>query len=188
MSITEAEKEAREFLDEAGTYWERLYHIALKYMRRPEDAEDAVQDALIKAVRARTQFENKSSLYTWLVRITINTCHDMLRSKKRKNKRIVAEDPDKNLEIHELHDKRENISKKIELSDMSARLIGTIEELDSTYKDVIVLRYFESMSHREISETLEISEGTIKSRLNTARKLLKDKLKKAGIREGDLGM
>lgn len=170
------------FLEETEQYHERLYHIAYSQMNDVHDAEDAVQEALIKAARKHEQFEGKSGLYTWLVRIVINQCHDMRRKRTRIRQRSVSMVSENEEKVLEIPDARRDPEKNAELSDESQRLMDVIGQLKDIYRDVVLLRYFEEMNYSEIATTLEISEGTVKSRLNQARKLLRTELEKTGIK------
>ena len=177
-------KDIQEFLENSFEFWEKLFHIAFSMLKNRDEAEDAVQDVLIKAAQKQKQFEGRSQLYTWLVRILINHCHDLHRKYKRRQTtglfKSTKEGGDYDLDIE---DRREDLQKKIELSEASHRLIDMTSNLDPIYKEVVILRYFEEMSYAEIASVLEISEGTVKSRLNNARRILKSELSSLGIGE-----
>ena len=180
MESTEVQK----FLEEAFQYRNRLYHMAISLMGSADDAEDAVQDVFIKASQRREQFESRSSLYTWLVRILINHCHDLRRKKQRRKTTPLERKTNDEKEVTlDIEDKRQNISEKVELSEASLRLMEMMNKLDQIYREVVLLRYFEEMSYSDISGCLEISEGTVKSRLNRARQILHRELQTLRIGE-----
>ena len=176
--------EVQKFLEEAFQYRNRLYHMAISLMGSADEAEDAVQDAFIKASERREQFESRSSLYTWLVRILINHCHDLRRKRQRRKTTSLERKTNDEKEVTlDIEDKRQNISEKVELSEASLRLMDTMNKLDRIYREVVLLRYFEEMSYSDISSCLEISEGTVKSRLNRARQILHRELQTLRIGE-----
>ena len=178
------EAAVKDFFDESFEYWEKLFHIAFSMLNNRDEAEDAVQDVLIKAAKKHKQFEGRSQLYTWLVRILINHCHDIHRKHKRqKTSSMFKQSKDGQDYGVDLEDGRQDLQKKIELSEASLRLIEMTEKLDTIYKEVVLLRYFEEMSYAQIAEVLNISEGTVKSRLNNARRILKSELSSLGIGE-----
>ena len=161
-------------------YRERLYRLALAQLRNTNDAEDAVQEALIKAGRNAQAFRSESSEYTWVVRILINHCHDIQRKVTRRQKREVTGDL-VGQKSSQIADTRASIEQNIELSEMSQHLMSAVDELGQNYKPLILMRYFEDMSYENIAEALEINVGTVKSRMNQAKTLLKAKLEARGI-------
>ncbi|MBV6493359.1 MAG: ECF RNA polymerase sigma factor SigW [Turneriella sp.] len=169
------------FFERLSPYRERLYRLALAQLQNMHDAEDAVQDALIKAARNTNTFRNQSSEYTWVVRILINHCHDLQRKAQRRKKR---ESSDEALELK--MDTRTNVEANIELSETSKHLMDAVNTLGEGYKPLILMRYFEGLSYEDIGEALEIPLGTVKSRMNQAKNLLKAKLLELGISEADL--
>ncbi len=167
-------------------YRERLYRLALAQLRNTSDAEDAVQEALIKAGRSVQTFRNESSEYTWVVRILINHCHDVQRKAARRSKREYSDEALGHKSAH-MADSRKNPEQNIELSEVSRHLMDAVNELGETYKQLVLMRYFEELSYEEIATVLEINLGTVKSRMNQAKTLLKVKLIQRGIREDVLG-
>ncbi|MFO1526257.1 MAG: RNA polymerase sigma factor [Turneriella sp.] len=171
---------AGEFISRLMPYRERLYRLALAQLRNTTDAEDAVQEALIKAGKSAQTFRSESSEYTWVVRILINHCHDVQRKVSRRQKREVTGDlvEQKSTQIA---DTRAQPEQNIELSDMSRHLMDAVNELGQNYKPLILMRYFEDMSYESIAEALDLNTGTVKSRMNQAKTLLKSKLEARGI-------
>ncbi len=169
--------EAKDFFAQLSPFWDRLFHIALNLVHSSEDAEDMVQESILKAFARREQFRGESNLYTWLVRITINTCYDHLRKEQRMQKRTKSitspEDGEADLEIV---DKRANPEELFQLSEDSVRLREALAKLNPDQKQLLVLRYFENLSFVEISRMLGLAEGTIKSRVNKARDILRQHL------------
>jgi RNA polymerase sigma-70 factor (ECF subfamily) len=131
-------------------------------------AEDAAQETFIQAWLRLPSYRPRSSLRNWLYRIAVNTAIDMLR----KEKHILPG------EIEEMH--LTDTDPGPEAMVTSFQRTEMVQEAVSTLPDasraVLVLREFEGLSYKEISESLEIPVGTVMSRLSYARKLLRDKL------------
>jgi RNA polymerase sigma-70 factor, ECF subfamily len=172
-----------DFFSRINPYRERLFRLALAQLHNLSDAEDAVQEALIKADRSAQSFRSESSEYTWVVRILINHCHDMQRKSTRRQKREVAGDV---MEARGtmVPDSRPSAEQNIELSEMSQHLMEAVNGLGDAYKPLILMRYFEDMAYEEIASALQLNLGTVKSRMNQAKSLLKAKLAERGI-DGD---
>lgn len=174
--------EMKEFFEQTYKYWDRLYAIAYSMLHLREDAEDAVQDVLVKAAHKQKQFEFRSQVYTWLVRILINHCHDILRVNKKKKTRSLDENAGENANLKlQIVDKRQDLEKNNEQNEASLSLMSMVGSLEDIYRDVVILRYFEEMKYNEIADILDISEGTVKSRLNNAKKILKSMLEAKGV-------
>ena len=131
-------------------------------------AEDAAQETFIQAWMKLDSYQPKSSLRNWLYRIAVNTAIDMLRKEKRILPEAVDEMPlatgDLGPEAAYIHEER------------AAAIHNAIAALPDASRAVLILREYEGLSYREISETLDIPLGTVMSRLSYARKLLKDEL------------
>ncbi len=131
-------------------------------------AEDAAQETFIKAWLDFGSFRPQASLRNWLYRIAINTAIDMLRKQKRILPGAMEEfhlmDPQLSPEARYLHNERTALVQQATLS------------LPDTSRAVLALKEYEGLSYREIADTLNIPIGTVMSRLNHARRLLRDKL------------
>jgi RNA polymerase sigma-70 factor (ECF subfamily) len=135
----------------------KLYFTALSILKNSEDAEDAVQDTVISALKSYSKLLNKESFNCWIMKILINRCKRMLFLKIRFLKEI------KNTEkVEEQH-----------LSDESMILKDALSKLSYKYRVIITLRYFDDLSIKQISQILEYPEGTIKSQLHSGLKKLK---------------
>lgn len=136
-----------------------LYHIAKSILRNDEDCADAMQNAVLHAYEKLHTLRNEKYFKTWLTRILINECNHIIRSRKEL---IPYEDYFETQEPA----KQENYSEVFE----------AVMELDSTYRIPLVLFYVEGFSIKEICRILNLSQGTVKTRLYRSRKLLKEKL------------
>lgn len=147
------------------------YNVALKYLKDPTDAEDATQESLIKAFRYLKSFNKKSKFSTWLYRIVINTCKDELRKHKKDQNNYSLNNEDNYIDA--IEDESYEPLKNAENTELGKNLHTAIEQLEITYKDVIILCDMKDYSYQEISEILEIPIGTVRSRINRGRKKLR---------------
>ena len=138
----------------------RLYRLALRLLGGdPSAAEDALQEAWLRAVRGLPAFRFESALRTWLSGIVINCCRETRR-------RTRAEDP---LDADEMAASSSSPSARLDLERM---VVG----LADGYREVLVLHDVMGYTHREIAERLGIEEGTSKSQLFLARRALRRRL------------
>jgi RNA polymerase sigma-70 factor (ECF subfamily) len=151
----------------------RVYNIAYRFMGNEADAYDMAQESLIKIYKGIKSFKGESSISSWIYRLTVNTCMDGLR--KRKNAPVSLEHSvEKGVPFEDSY------SESPEEKAMSAEEIENIQKainiLSDTYKSVIVMRDIDGFSYEEIAQTLDISVGTVKSRINRGRQRLKELL------------
>lgn len=131
-------------------------------------AEDAAQETFIQAWLRLSSYRPKSSLRNWLYRIAVNTAIDMLR----KEKRILPGAVDD----MNLADAAPEPEARFVKAERSALVRTAVVGLPDASRAVLVLREYEGLSYKEIADTLDIPVGTVMSRLNYARKLLREKL------------
>jgi RNA polymerase sigma-70 factor (ECF subfamily) len=157
-------------------YNRRLYRLARATMRNDADAEDALQDAYVKAFNALAEFRGDASLSTWLARIVHNECMMRLRRDARRDNVIpMAGDidvserdlPDTSIERPEAAAMR---------SQMRALLERHLDELPDALRSVFVMRAIEDMSVQEVAQCLGLSEVAVRSRHFRARSLLREAL------------
>lgn len=165
-SLKKGKEEAyRQIVEDYGTKLLKTCYLILKDR---EEAEDVVQETFIKVFQKMKTFREESGLYTWIYTIALNLSRDRLR---RKQYMLTLEDEligDVDVQSHvEI-----NIDKEV--------LKKEIFELNSLYREVLVLFYFEDLSIKEISNLLNEKEGTIKSKLSRGRNILKESLLKGG--------
>jgi RNA polymerase sigma-70 factor (ECF subfamily) len=150
-----------EFAEIYETNKARIYSTAYRMLGNSADAEDVVQDVFIKAYRKLDTFEGRSQLSTWLYRITINRCLDVLRKRKRQQTAPLDE-------AMGAVAKQSNLMKLIE---------GMTPSLPPGYRTVFVLHDIQGLKHFEIAKLLHITEGACKSQLHKARLMMRKKLK-----------
>ncbi len=153
----------------------KAYNIALRYLKNEDDAMDALQESFIKIFRHLGSFKEDSRFDTWVYRIVVNTCNDMLR--KNSNQKITdsifktEDEKDTVIEIPDLSGSPEEVFDKKSKTD---HIISCLERLNREQKEIIVLRDIHGFSYEEISGILSCSIGTVKSRINRSRLRLRE--------------
>jgi len=155
------------------TYQQDIYRLALSILDDSAEAEDATQDSLVAALRSLDSFRGASSLTTWLYSITINICRTRLQGHRRRKGLIEILGG-----ILQIHKPRQgNVEEHAIQDETEAGLWRAIHGMDEKHRIPIVLRYYHDLSVAEIAMILQIPEGTVHSRLNTARRQLHQVLK-----------
>ena len=139
-------------------YCDGMYVIAHRYLKDTAAAEDAMQEAFIKAFKKLSQFKGDVTFGAWLKRIVINTCLDTLKSKK--------------LELQSLNEEVYTI-----VEDEASEVLSAIEGLPENYRATVKLFLIEGYDHQEISEILQISENASRTYLHRGKTKLKETLK-----------
>lgn len=155
-------------------YKKSVYHLILKIIRSPEDAEDLLIVSFAKAFDHLDQYSSDFAFSTWLYKITSNTCIDFLRKKKIDK---VSLEIQENTVLDSLNFSTNTDPEKdlIRLQRID-KLKHAVSSMDEIFSRVIALRYFKEYSYEEISEELDIPIGTIKVQLHRAKKILLDKI------------
>lgn len=154
-----------------------VYNIAFRMMGNEEDAKDMSQETLIKAFKAISQFKMESSFSTWLYRITINVCKDELRKRKETVLSYDAEISEDSTLKDIIKDEEANPILIYEKLELKASIETALDKLSEENKSVVVLKDLLGYSYEEIGEILQIPIGTVRSRLNRSRTMLKSILK-----------
>ena len=161
-------------------YQDRIYNLCRHMLLNAHDAEDAAQDTFLKAYQKLKDFRPEASLYTWLYRVAVNTCLDYKRRpfpeslfRKSEDEEFVDEPISDWPSPERLYE-----SKQIGLA-----LRKSLGKLSLKLRTVLILKEIEGLSYEEIAAILDISVGTVKSRISRARDELKKSLKK--FREQD---
>jgi RNA polymerase sigma-70 factor (ECF subfamily) len=147
-------------------YGNDVLRTAYMYVKDIHTAEDIFQDVFIKVNQKLSTFEGNSSIKTWIIRITINTCKDYLKSAW--NRRVVPM-----MEYQEDAIVSETDYDDVEKQDTKELIKKSVLSLPAKYKDVVLCVYFQEMTIMEAAQVLNIAEGTAKSRLSRARQRLK---------------
>lgn len=154
-------------------YRTKVFNLAYSLTHDRDAADDLAQESFIKAYFALPRFKLKSGFGTWLYRITMNTVKDYLR-KKGRIKKVTFEKEIEHLAIQE--DEMERKEKK-QQEEQNRRLVHeAIQSLPEKYQLILSLRDIQGFSYGEIAHILNVSPGTVDSRLHRARKTLRKKI------------
>lgn len=152
----------------------RMYAVALRMCGNREDAQDCLQEAMLRIYRSISGFKGQSSFGTWVYRITMNTCLDELRRKKNKQNTSLDSLLDTGWSPQ---DESASPEKHAIKSETRRLLHQAIQDLPEDMRSAIVLRDIQGLSYEEIAQALDINVGTIKSRISRGREKLREKLK-----------
>jgi RNA polymerase sigma-70 factor (ECF subfamily) len=167
-----------EFHDLIRPHERSVYVMALSLLHNEADAEDAAQEAFLKAFRNLANFRGDSKFSTWLISITLNEARSRLRSKKMVKMESLDEPPEEQGHFTPalLRDWREIPSDALERKELRSLLQQAITELPLIYREIFVLRDVEELSVNESAEALGITVASVKVRLHRARIMLQKKL------------
>lgn len=148
---------------------DRIYSFALRLLKDPAAAEDAAQEAFVKAFRGLSSYNPAYPFSSWLFRIAHNACMDALRAG---NKTVSLDGED----FPDLPDRSAGVEEKVADALDSERIEALLASLSPLYSEVLLLAYREDMGPAEIARVIGAPEGTVKARLFRARELIKVKL------------
>lgn len=181
-------KQRREFEDLAIPHLSSLYGAAFRLTRNPRDAEDLVQDVMLRAYRFWDSFDRDSNCKAWLFKILtntfINTYQKTKRSREVLNAAVVEQQTTDGVLVHEsalAQRDPEGILLDQSLSEDVARALA---EIPADFRAAVVLCDIEGFSYKEIAEIMECPVGTVMSRLHRGRRLLKQSLRDFAITQG----
>lgn len=165
------------FEELVNRYERKIFRIAQNITQNQSEAEDAMQDAFLKAFQHLKDFEGGSRFYTWLVRIAVN--ESLMRLRKRRPNQFSLDETiegEENPIPRQIEDWGPSPEQRYQQSEMGAILSRAIEQLEPIYRVVFVLRDVAEMSTEETAKELDISVSAVKSRLLRARLRLRDLL------------
>lgn len=147
----------------------KLYKTGMAILKNDDDTCDAIQETLMSAYKNFKSLKNIEYFGTWITRILINKCYDIIRNNKKVSYINKEMEVDSNTSYYDIYKSESVVERTLDLLDTDLRLVA-------------ILYYYDENSVKEISELLNIPEGTVKSRLSRARDKMYDILKKE---EGD---
>ena len=157
---------------------ERAYFVALEFTKNNQDAEDILQESYIKALSKIKELDKPESFSSWLNQIVANKSKDFLKKKKPT---LFEAEENEVFEVLPDEDTSFSPEENLDQNELQKTVMEVLDELSEEKRACVLMMYFEELSVGEIAETLEIPEGTVKTRLFSARKDLKDKFAKRGI-------
>ena len=167
-------KDGQAFADLYSMTYQRVYFFSMSILRDEHLAEDAVQETYIRALKSKDSLHDDKLFIAWLNKITYSICLRILS--KRKNDQSFDEIEN---QIEDTGQSQDPLLKAVE-SESHRNLMRHILDLPDSYKAVILMKYYENMKLNEIAVALDIPPGTVKSRIHTAKKMLRDAISKKG--------
>jgi len=151
-------------------YQKPIYNVILRMVRDPEDAADLTQAVFVRAYEKLKTFDPRQKFFSWLYRIAINTSLNFVNQRKR-TERMDDVASYEDTTAHDQYEKAERAEK----------LEEALMRLRPEYRAIVILRHFHDLSYWEIGKILDIPEKTVKSRLFSARQLLRTYLVRQGL-------
>ena len=160
-------------------YTPLLYSLAYRLLGQGEEAEDAVQEILEKALRSLPRFRISKRFFPWLYTIGLNHLRSVERRRRRRSRfKIPTAEPQRMLES--LASEHGDPVRRSELLEGEQLAQEALDKLRGEYREVFVLRAIQGLSVQEVAEVLEVPEGTVKTHLHRARKQMIDYLSRKG--------
>ena len=156
-------------------YQRKVYAVALGMLKDKEEAMDVSQEAFVKVYKYLDHFKGDASFYTWLYRITVNICIDVIRKRQSAGGEAVEFDETMPMDVSEanigalgsrLGTNPQKSALRRELAEKIQEALATVPE---KHRAILLLREIEGMSYEDLSRTLDIPKGTVMSRLFHAR-------------------
>jgi RNA polymerase sigma-70 factor (ECF subfamily) len=146
----------------------RLLAVAMRIVRDRDDAEDVVQEALLKVCRSLTHFEGRAAFSTWLHRIVVNAALDRLRRHQARRDRVADDDDERAQEVVDGVDEQ-TPERVVSRRETGAVVRGALARLSTAHREVLELRELEGESYRDLARLVQCPVGTVMSRLHHAR-------------------
>jgi RNA polymerase sigma-70 factor (ECF subfamily) len=168
------EKAYRELVER---YQRQVFSLAVRVVRRPEDAEDVAQETFIRVFRSLDRYDSARPFAAWIFTIATRLCIDHLRRRRVRPISLVQRDPEsqeeRTIEVVDPGLKPDEETSRIEEERQTQ---GLIDSLPPHYRIVVMLRHQQDLSYGEIATALRLPLGTVKARIHRARALLKRRL------------
>lgn len=166
-------------------YKDRMYNVVVRFLGNREDAEDVCQEAFVRAYHGIKEFRGGAQVYTWLYSIAANLARNRIRDVHRKGR-------DQAISLENLEDVTPGAAQDALATTLTPRAVAAGRELDASlqkcleelpehYRMAFSLRTFDNLSYDEIADALGCPSGTVKSRINQARRLLRDRLRELAV-------
>ncbi|HLQ67336.1 MAG TPA: sigma-70 family RNA polymerase sigma factor [Candidatus Limnocylindrales bacterium] len=164
----------RAFGELVTRYESKVYSLAMKMLRNPEDAEDVLQETFLRAYRGLKSFKGNSTFSTWIYRITANSA--LMRLRKKQLPQVSIEDSDERETPIAIADWAPGPAEQLLNQEMQRVMDEAIESLPHEFRQVFILRDVEEMSNSDVAEILDLSVAAVKSRLHRARLKVRNRL------------
>lgn len=154
-----------------------IFRLAFRMMENETEADEVVQDTFLRAYRALDGFKSQANFGTWIYRIALNRCYDLLS--QRKSRPVMQpreDDPDVPSALEQIPARSPNPERTLLSREIEARVRAAIEQLTAGERTAFVLRHFEGRSIEEIARMLNVRQGSAKNRVHRAVKKLREQL------------
>lgn len=164
--------------------YKRVYYLALRMTGSAQDAEDAAQETFLSAFRALPNLSDPNAFEGWLFQIAANKCRNVLRKEGKYTD--LPQDEDGNTMLDQMPEEDEALipAEALEQQDQREIILSMVQSLPEDQRECVLLFYYAQLSVKQIAQSMGCSEGTIKSRLNYARKKLKESILETEARDG----
>jgi RNA polymerase sigma-70 factor, ECF subfamily len=153
-------------------YERRVFSLAWRLLGKPEDAQDASQEVFLRAFRYLHRFDRRRPFEPWLMKMTVNVCHDLSRKRHAQPQGVI--DPDVLRAAGDPH-------RELHTEQQRTILYKALQELPEKERAAIVLRDIEGLSTAEVAEILGSSEATVRSQISSARLKIKKAVKRGRV-------
>ncbi|HET7482041.1 MAG TPA: sigma-70 family RNA polymerase sigma factor [Actinomycetota bacterium] len=181
-------EEKGRFQQDALPLLDSLYAGALRMTRNPQDAEDLVQETMLRAYRAFDRFEAGTNLKAWLFRILTNAYINTYRKKQREPKKVSADEIEDFDLFQELKNHDPEFTRSAESvvldSIVDSDIIEALDALPEPFRLAVILSDLEDFSYAEMAEIMDVPLGTVMSRLHRGRKALQKRLWELALEKG----
>jgi RNA polymerase sigma-70 factor (ECF subfamily) len=156
-------------------HWRKVFNVAYKFVAKHDEAEDLTQDIFLKIFKSLDTFDRRANFQTWLISVSRNLCIDHYRSVRKERETI-----DRDVDPGDLSPVSREVSPyaALEQRDRVALLREAMAALPETLRTAVLLRDIRELSYQEIADTLQLPEGTVKSRINRGRTELARQIKR----------
>ena len=148
-----------------------VYRVAMQITKNSDDASDVLQDAFLKVYDSINAFRQESAFETWLYRIVVNLSIDAVKKRKRQQESMAS--LSEVSDVHQNQDIQQDPTRQAERNELQEWVTQAVNSLSIKHRAVVILHEFEGLSHPQIADILDCSEGTVRSRLHYARKRLR---------------
>ena len=148
-------------------HWRKVFNVAYKFVGKHDEAEDLTQDIFLKIFKSLDTFDRRANFQTWLISVSRNLCIDHYRSVRKERETI-----DRDVDPGDLSPVSHEVSPYAALEQRDrvvAAARGAWRQLPDTLRTAVLLRDIQELSYQEIADTLQLPEGTVKSRINRGR-------------------
>jgi RNA polymerase sigma-70 factor (ECF subfamily) len=161
-------------------YQDRLFTSIVHLVGQREEAEDIVQDAFVQAMLKLSSFRRDSAFYTWLYRIAFN----LALNRRRRNPPELSMEQSSGKSGNDPADPNDPPAQRLLRDERGEQIRAALGELSEEFRTVLVLREIDGLDYKEIARVLDVSVGTVRSRLHRARAFMRDRLRQ--LRHGTL--